>query len=124
LSQEKKFLIFGFDSSKAGKHKLMVIFIKLRFSLIKVKSNFLFFSLIFKAFYGVIFKSEEEAAFSNYRLWESLGFAIAYAYSNYICTGVKLYLLLIYLSFGVSGYGLIEFGLRTGEKKKVQIVPF
>ena len=30
--------------------------------------------LFIKAFYGVIFeRSEQEAAFSNYRLWESLG---------------------------------------------------
>ena len=30
------------------------------------------------ALYGVLFANEEEAAFSNYRLWESLGFIIAF----------------------------------------------
>ena len=30
------------------------------------------------ALYGVLFASEEEAAFSNYRLWESFGFFIAF----------------------------------------------
>ncbi len=30
------------------------------------------------ALYGVLFESDEEAAFSNYRLWESLGFIFAY----------------------------------------------
>ena len=31
------------------------------------------------ALYGVLFYSQEEAAFSNYRLWESLGFVISFA---------------------------------------------
>ena len=29
--------------------------------------------------YGVLFESNQEAAFTNFRLWESLGFAISYA---------------------------------------------
>ena len=36
------------------------------------------------AFYGVLFPESEEAAFSNYRLWESVGFIIAFAYTSYI----------------------------------------
>ena len=32
--------------------------------------------------YGTLFRRNKEAAFSNYRLWESLGFVIAYAYST------------------------------------------
>ena len=34
------------------------------------------------AFYGVLFPNNEEAAFSNYRLWESVGFIIAFAYTR------------------------------------------
>ena len=30
------------------------------------------------ALYGILFPSKEEAAFSNYRLWESIGFIIAF----------------------------------------------
>jgi hypothetical protein len=58
--------------------------------------------------YGVLFQANKEAAFSNFRLWESLGFAISYAYSNSLCTSSKLYLLLVYLIFGVICYLLIE----------------
>jgi MFS family permease len=58
--------------------------------------------------YGVLFQANKEAAFSNFRLWESLGFAISYAYSNSLCTSAKLYLLLFYLVFGVACYLLIE----------------
>ncbi|CAF0796002.1 unnamed protein product [Brachionus calyciflorus] len=74
------------------------------------------------AFYGVVFRSSEEAAFSNYRLWESLGFVIAYAYSNYLCISTKLYLLLFYLTCGIIGYGTIEIRLKS--QKKAQITPF
>ena len=59
--------------------------------------------------YGVLFKSNKEAAFSNFRLWESLGFAISYAYSNTYCLSVKLNLLLVYLTIGMIGYLIIEF---------------
>ena len=58
--------------------------------------------------YGVLFKDNQTPAFSNFRLWESLGFAISYAYSSYLCTSTKLYLLLVYLTFGMLGYYLVE----------------
>ena len=35
------------------------------------------------ALYGNIFASDEEAAFSNYRLWESLGFLVAFVTQVY-----------------------------------------
>ncbi|ELT90289.1 hypothetical protein CAPTEDRAFT_205071 [Capitella teleta] len=35
---------------------------------------------------GSIFTNESEAAFSNYRMWESLCFIIAFAYISLICT--------------------------------------
>lgn len=63
--------------------------------------------------YGVLFKSNQEAAFSNFRLWESVGFAISYAYSNYLCISTKLYLMLAYLTMGLIGYLAIEFYERN-----------
>ena len=36
------------------------------------------------ALYGNIFVSDEEAAFSNYRLWESLGFLVAFVTQVYM----------------------------------------
>lgn len=62
--------------------------------------------------YGLLFYSNQEAAFSNFRLWESLGFAISYAYSAYICTSTKLYLLLVYLVVGLVGYLAVEASER------------
>lgn len=64
------------------------------------------------AFYGVIFLHEEEAAFSNYRMWESLGFIIPFAYSTVLCASIKMYVLLGVLGCGMVGYLTIEWKER------------
>ncbi|XP_012562258.1 protein unc-93 homolog A isoform X1 [Hydra vulgaris] len=69
------------------------------------------------AFYGLLFPTNQEAAFSNYRLWESLGFVVAFSYGNVFCTNVKLYILIATMILGVTFYGVIEW-IRNGEIKK------
>nr|CAD7406354.1 unnamed protein product [Timema poppensis] len=66
---------------------------------------------------GFLFPGREEAAYSNFRLWESLGFIVAYAYSSFLCTYVKLYILLALLVVGLVGYYYIEWGERPNTKK-------
>ncbi|XP_069090632.1 protein unc-93 homolog A isoform X1 [Pleurodeles waltl] len=61
------------------------------------------------ALYGVLFDDHKEAAFANYRLWESLGFVIAYAYSTFLCVSVKLYILLAVLVVAMVTYGFVEY---------------
>ncbi|XP_051854070.1 protein unc-93 homolog A-like isoform X2 [Antechinus flavipes] len=61
------------------------------------------------ALYGVLFVKNKEAAFANYRLWESLGFVIAFGYSTYLCVNIKLYILLGALIFSVAFYGSVEY---------------
>ncbi|CAJ0919159.1 unnamed protein product [Ranitomeya imitator] len=61
------------------------------------------------AFYGVLFDDHKEAAFANYRLWESLGFVIAFAYSNFLCVYVKLYVVLSILLIGIILYLVVEY---------------
>ncbi|XP_006607128.1 UNC93-like protein [Apis dorsata] len=58
---------------------------------------------------GLLFPGKEEAAFSNFRLWESTGSVITYVYSPYLCTEIKLYILIGILCFGMIGYGMIEW---------------
>ncbi|XP_069705359.1 UNC93-like protein isoform X2 [Periplaneta americana] len=58
--------------------------------------------------YGTLFRRNKEAAFSNYRLWESAGFVIAYAYSTHLCARMKLYVMLAVLVLGVAGYIVVE----------------
>ena len=52
--------------------------------------------------------TNQEACFANYRLWESLGFVIAFAYQNFICVRVKLIILLCVLVVGISLYYFVE----------------
>ena len=81
------------------------------------------------ALYGTIFHDKKEAAFSNFRLWQSLGkrlqkktkyihslkilhflklgFAVAYSLSHVICTEAKLYMCLAVLLIGLAG--LVQF---------------
>lgn len=63
------------------------------------------------AFYGVVFVDNQEAAFANYRLWESMGFIIGFSYSSYFTIPVKLGILMGVLFFGMIGYLFIEYDL-------------
>ncbi|XP_075453042.1 protein unc-93 homolog A-like isoform X2 [Ascaphus truei] len=64
---------------------------------------------LLSALYGVLFDEHNEAAFANYRLWESLGFATAFAYSNFLCVYVKLYIVLSMMILGMALYGVVEY---------------
>ncbi|CAL8314826.1 unnamed protein product [Boreogadus saida] len=61
------------------------------------------------ALYGVLFPRAKEAAFANYRMWESLGFVIAFAYSTFICLETKLYILLSVLLLTAVTYPVVEY---------------
>jgi predicted transporter len=58
----------------------------------------------------MLFPGNEEAAYSNYRVWRSMGFISAYAYSPYLCTSTKIYILMALLIVGMGGYIVIEWG--------------
>lgn len=59
--------------------------------------------------YGILFEKHKEAAFANYRLWESLGFVIAFGYSTKLQIYIKLYILLCMLVFSMVTYGAVEY---------------
>ena len=67
--------------------------------------------------YGCLFKNHQEAAFANYRLFESIGFLVAFAYANSLTTEEKLYIVLAFLILGMIGYVVCE----VLDKKKYQI---
>lgn len=75
------------------------------------------------AFYGVLFTDKDEAAFSNYRLWESMGFVLFYIITPYIRVRYALIILLIFLSLGMSGYGYTEYRLKKNQIKNNQVAP-
>ncbi|KAG8583265.1 hypothetical protein GDO81_008347 [Engystomops pustulosus] len=69
--------------------------------------------------YGLLFDDHKEAAFANYRLWESLGFVIAYGYSTFLCVSVKLYILLAVLVLGMVLYAYVEHREKKKESSKM-----
>ncbi|XP_014215166.1 UNC93-like protein [Copidosoma floridanum] len=68
--------------------------------------------------YGTLFRRNKEAAFSNYRLWESAGFVVAYAYSTHLCARMKLYVMLNVLLIGTIGYVIVEMLHRRKQKRR------
>lgn len=80
-----------------------------------------FFTLKILGLYGALFRRNKEAAFSNYRLWESVGFVVAYAYSTQLCTRMKLYIQLSNLVFGFLLYCIVEIHhMRKLRRQKIK----
>ncbi|XP_063602289.1 UNC93-like protein [Penaeus indicus] len=74
------------------------------------------------ALYGVLFTDSSEAAFSNYRLWESLGYILGYLVTTYSCMMTKLYFGACILVVGMLGFYAIEIWERKkGNHKKNQV---
>lgn len=69
----------------------------------------LLFHLLSAALYGILFPRNKEAAFANYRMWESLGFVIAFAYSTFLCLEYKLYIVLAVLLLSAVTYPIVEY---------------
>lgn len=61
------------------------------------------------AFCGLLFPGREEAAYSNFRLWESVGFIVAYLYSPFLRMRIKIIILLVMLVLGVIQYLYVEY---------------
>ena len=67
-----------------------------------------------------MFKEHQEAAFANYRLFESVGFLVAFAYASALKTQEKLYIVLAFLIAGMIGYVVCE--VVDGSTPKVEHV--
>ena len=64
------------------------------------------------ALHGVLFPRDAEAAFSNYRLWESTGFLLAFiTQACGVCVFPKLILAMVLLAIGLAGYLTLEWRL-------------
>lgn len=77
-----------------------------------IKLGGVYIFLAYIGLYGTLFRRNKEAAFSNFRLWESAGFVIAYAYSTTLCARMKLYVLFGNLTIGVICYIIVEIRHR------------
>lgn len=68
-----------------------------------------------------MFADSEEGAFANYRLWESLGFIVAFAVQKVLLVTHKLLLLTVLLSAGMIGYLFIEIHLKLKKRRKLTL---
>ncbi|XP_055591536.1 UNC93-like protein [Uranotaenia lowii] len=57
---------------------------------------------------GILFPGNEEAAFSNFRLWEATGSVLMYATSPFLSTFTKLVCIVCIMLIGTVGYTSIE----------------
>jgi len=71
--------------------------------------------------YGFLFSDTTEAAFANYRLWESIGFIIAFAYGNFLRTDIKIYFTMGWLTVGMALYAVVEFMFQRQNSGKADI---
>lgn len=71
------------------------------------------------ALYGVLFMENQEAGFANYRLWESLGFIIAFIYADLLSVRAKTLILFGVLGVGMLGYFLIEIRERLRSRQSI-----
>lgn len=69
------------------------------------------------AFYGILFKKGEEAAFGFHFLCSSMGTTLSFAYNDYLCSHMKIYALLFVVILGISGY-IISERLHIQSKRK------
>ena len=73
------------------------------------------------ALYGFLFANDKEAAFSNYCLWESTGFLIAFILQTQVCIKAKLWILLASIVMGMAGYLMIEIREKSNKEKTCEI---
>ncbi|XP_033748453.1 protein unc-93 homolog A-like [Pecten maximus] len=61
---------------------------------------------------GVAFKDKQEPAFANLRLFQAMGFTVAYLYSIHLCEYIKLYLAAGFVTLSVVLVAVVEIRLR------------
>lgn len=55
------------------------------------------------AYYGILFRGQEEAAFSNFRLFESCGSVMTYSLSPMLCAATKIKAVFTFMMIGIVG---------------------
>lgn len=66
-----------------------------------------------------MFADDEEAAFANYRMWESLGFIIAFVIQKLLPISHKIVVVMVFLISGMIGYLAIEIHMKVKKHRKL-----
>ncbi|KAK2161859.1 hypothetical protein LSH36_108g01118 [Paralvinella palmiformis] len=68
--------------------------------------------------FGVLFADNKEPAFAGLKMTQAFGVTVLFAVSEYLCTYVKLILLLIFAILGILGLAVLEFRLKKENDDK------
>ena len=80
------------------------------------------FFLFVSALFGVLFSDCQEAAFACYRMFQAIGFAIAFGYSHILCVYTKVYIMAGVLVVGLVLYSVTELKLHKTLKLRQNVV--
>ena len=72
------------------------------------------------ALIGSVFSSNQEPAYANLRMFQALGFTIAYMYSKFLCEYIKLYIAAAFVVGAVSLQTIVEIRVKRSDKKTIQ----
>lgn len=76
-----------------------------------INKAFLGFSVARAALFGLLWEARQEAAFSCYRCFQTLGLVVAFA-SSAVCVSTKVYAMSCVLAAGLVLYSAVEYSLH------------
>ena len=66
------------------------------------------FSTFFSALHNLYFAENRDTALSSFRLLNSIGWGISFGYSNWLCSKVKIYVLIVILLLSLSTFVYLD----------------
>ncbi|CAH1800460.1 unnamed protein product [Owenia fusiformis] len=72
--------------------------------------------------FGVLFPDDQEAAFSNYRMFQAIGLATAFGYSYFLCVRTKVLIMCAVMVISLGLYTIVELRLRRRQKHMAEII--
>ena len=77
--------------------------------------------MIYIGLFGVLFADNKEPAFAGLKMCQAFGSTILFATSEYLCTIVKLGIVLVFAVLALLGLQVLEFKLK--KEKNARKVP-
>ena len=76
--------------------------------------------MLFLGLFGVVFRKNKEPAFAGLKMMQAGGASLNLATSKYICTRVKIILILILLVIALAGLTVMEIRQKRLEEEEAQ----
>lgn len=73
------------------------------------------------AMIGAIFSTNQEPAYANLRLFQAMGFTMAYMYSNFLCEYIKIYIAAAFVLVAIALQTVVEVVVRKSDSKTIDV---